>query len=51
MDGMALMRLTKKRWPSVVTNVTPADLPRGVRFFNKPYSLLQIKTALRQLFG
>jgi CheY-like chemotaxis protein len=57
MDGLALMRLTKKRWPSVVglvtsgrTNVTPGDLPCGVRFLNKPYSLLQIETALRELF-
>ncbi len=56
MDGLALMRLTKKRWPSVVRLVTSGqtivtDLPCGVGFVNKPYSLLQIETALRQLFS
>jgi two-component system, response regulator PdtaR len=58
MDGLAFMRHTKKRWPSVMrlvtsgqTSITPADLPRGVRFFNKPYLPREIEAALRQLFA
>jgi hypothetical protein len=43
MDGLELMRLTKKRWPSVVrlvtsgqSTITPADLPCGVLFLTSP---------------
>ena len=33
------------------TNITQTDLPRGVRFFAKPYLQPQIESALRQLIG
>ena len=58
MDGLALVRLMKKRWPSVVRlatsgqmSISSADLPCGVRFFAKPYLPHQIEAALRQLIG
>ena len=58
MDGLGLMRLMKDRWPSVPvlvasgkTNIAPADLPHGVRFFAKPYLPVQIEAALRQLIA
>jgi DNA-binding NtrC family response regulator len=58
MDGLALIRLMKKRWPSVSrlvtsgqTSITRADLPCGVRFFNKPYLPREIEAALRRLFA
>jgi DNA-binding NtrC family response regulator len=58
MDGLALIRLMKERWPSVAAlltsgkiNITPADLPGGVPFFTKPYLAAQIESALRRLIG
>jgi CheY-like chemotaxis protein len=58
MDGLGLTRLMKDRWPSVPvlvasgqTSIAPADLPRGVRFFAKPYLPLQIEVALRELIA
>lgn len=58
MDGLGLMRLVRERWPAVAglvssgKSVVPeADLPRGVRFFAKPYLSFQIEAALRQLIA
>lgn len=58
MDGLALLRLVKDRWPAMAVLVTsgkictaPADLPSGARFVSKPYAPLQIEAALRQLIG
>jgi len=56
MDGLALIHLVAGRWPSIAALVTsgkvdlaPADLPRGARFFAKPWRPMQIEAALRQL--
>ena len=58
MDGLALTRLVKNRWPKVAalvtsgkTNIAEADLPRGVPFFRKPYLPFQIQAALRHLIA
>lgn len=56
MDGLGLIRLVRHRWPAVAgivssgkSSITEMDLPRGVRFFAKPYQPFQIEAALRQL--
>ncbi len=58
MDGLELIRLLRERWPRVAalvasgkSSIAPDDLPRGVRFFAKPYRPCQLETALRQLVG
>lgn len=58
MDGLALIHLMAQRWPSIAALVTsgkvdiaPADLPRGARFFAKPWRPIQIEAALRQAIG
>jgi DNA-binding NtrC family response regulator len=58
MDGLALIRLMKVRWPSVAALITSgkvliaaADLPSGARFLAKPYVAIQIAAALHQLIG
>ena len=58
MDGLALIHLMAERWPSIAALVTsgkvdiaPADLPRGARFFAKPWRPIQIEAALRQAIG
>lgn len=58
MDGLDLICLVKKRWPSVArlatsgqTSLAPAKLRCGAEFFFKPYLPLQIESALRRLIG
>lgn len=58
MDGLELVRLLSKRWPCVAvlvasgkTSIAPTDLPDGVLFFAKPYTRIQIETALRQIIS
>jgi CheY-like chemotaxis protein len=55
MDGLKLAQAVRNRWPPIkiiVTSgreqITEQDLPKGVRFFAKPYSPLQIRDALRE---
>lgn len=58
MDGLALIHLMAKRWPAIAALITsgkvdipPSDLPRGARFFAKPWRPVQIEAALRQAIG
>jgi CheY-like chemotaxis protein len=55
MDGLKLAHAVRNRWPPIkiiVTSgreqITEQDLPKGVRFFAKPYSPIQITGALRE---
>jgi CheY-like chemotaxis protein len=55
MDGLKLAKAVRNRWPPikvVVTSgrerITEQDLPKGVHFFAKPYSPLEITDALRE---
>ena len=54
MDGLALVRMARDRWPPikiVVTSgdppVTETDLPSGGRFLPKPYSSEQVTGIVR----
>jgi CheY-like chemotaxis protein len=56
MDGLKLAHAVRNRWPPIkiiVTSghelLTEQNLPKGVRFFAKPYSPIQIGDALREL--
>ena len=57
LDGPALARLVRGRWPTIeiiaVSGRRAAfeldDLPLGARYFEKPYALPQIERALEQL--
>ncbi len=59
LDGLALAKFTKDRWPSVKVLVTSGDretaqseLPMGVRFFAKPYESRQLMATIRgEVFG
>jgi len=55
MDGLALARAVRGRWPPIKiiatsgqVNVTDHDLPDGGRFLPKPYSSAQIADTLHQ---
>jgi CheY-like chemotaxis protein len=55
MDGLKLAQAIRNRWPPIkiiVTSgherLTEQDLPKGVRFFAKPYTPIQITGALRE---
>jgi CheY-like chemotaxis protein len=55
MDGLKLARAVRDRWPPIKIIVTSgrelpkeSDLPEGGRFFPKPYSPLQVQSALRE---
>jgi CheY-like chemotaxis protein len=56
MDGLKLAHAVRNRWPPIkiiVTSghelLTEQELPKGARFFAKPYSPFQIRDALRAL--
>ena len=56
MDGLKLAHAVRNRWPPIeiiVTSgqgrVTEKDLPKGGRFFPKPYDLGEITDTLREL--
>ncbi|MEO6382429.1 MAG: response regulator, partial [Nitrobacter sp.] len=52
-DGMALVRMTRDRWPPIrivvasAYNVKQADLPTGGRFLPKPYTSEQVTGIVR----
>jgi two-component system, response regulator PdtaR len=55
MDGLKLAQAVRNRWPPIkiiVTSgreqMTEQDLPKGARFFAKPYTAFQIRDALRE---
>lgn len=56
MDGLKLAHAVRNRWPPIKIIVTSAhellteqELPKGARFFAKPYSPFQIGDTLRDL--
>jgi CheY-like chemotaxis protein len=55
MDGVKLAHAVRNRWPPIKIIVTSGhefpteqELPKGVRFFAKPYSPFQIRDAVRE---
>src|SRR6202034_482419 len=55
-DGLALARLVRRRWPHIETMFAPAkrgphpeELPAGSRFERKPYSLDAVVRHAREL--
>ncbi len=56
LDGDVLARTVRGRWPTVEIMVVskprsapPPGLPLGARYFEKPYSLAEVKEALEAL--
>jgi DNA-binding NtrC family response regulator len=55
MDGLALAKLVKLSWPTIVVMMTSTSipdwalchLPEGVRFFSKPYDTVVLLKAIR----